>query len=147
MIIPDSKDSGQKFRTAELISLPGRGDALGKLHYWENKDLFPNGILRCFWITEVKEGQPRGSHAHYLESQVLVALAGKLKIRVEGLDQSVLEFDLDRTDQGVFVPPLNWVEVWFEKGAVLLGLSDREFSENDYIRDKGNFENLQKTYR
>ncbi|WP_051287109.1 sugar 3,4-ketoisomerase [Algoriphagus mannitolivorans] len=147
MIIPDSKDPGQHFRKAELITLPGTGDALGKLHFWENKDLFPRGILRCFWITEVKEGLPRGSHAHYLESQVLVALAGKLKVRVEGLDQSVLEFELSKANYGVYVPPMNWVDVWFEDGAVLLGLSDREFSENDYIRDKGNFESLQKNYR
>lgn len=147
MIIPNSKNLFQNFRKSELITLPEIGDAMGKLNFWENMDLFPNGIRRCFWITEVKGEKPRGSHAHYLESQVIVALAGKLKVRVEGLDQSVSVFEINQTNQGIYIPPLNWVDVWFEDRAVLLGLSDREFSENDYIRDKGNFGDLQKDYQ
>lgn len=147
MINPISKELFSYFQRAQLITLPGIGDEFGKLNFWENKELFPNGILRCFWITEVKGGKSRGSHAHYRESQVIVALAGKLKVRVEGLDQSELNFDLSTANQGVYVPPLNWVDVWFEDNAVLLGLSDREFSENDYIREKISFENLQREYR
>ena len=147
MIIPDTKDLFQNFQKAQMITLPGMGDSLGKLHFWENKELFPNGILRCFWITEVQEGISRGSHAHFMESQVLVALAGRLKVKVEGVDGSEMDFELSQASHGVFVPPMNWVEVWFEQGAVLLGMSDREFSENDYIRDKGKFEELQQEYR
>lgn len=147
MITPESEDLFQFFRKANLITLPGIGDAFGNLNFCENKELFPGGILRCFWITGVKGGNSRGSHAHFQESQVIVALAGKLTVRIEGLDQSVLNFKLTQADQGVLVPPLNWVDVWFEEEAVLLGMSDREFSEEDYIRDKVNFENLQKKYR
>jgi hypothetical protein len=39
------------------------------------------------------------------------------------------------------------VEVVCSKGAVLLGLSDREFAEEDYIRDKSYFESLKENVR
>ena len=145
MIIPNSKLRLENYKQAEIISLPGQKNSSGQLNFWENLNLFPDGIRRCFWITDVKLGELRGSHAHYLEAQVLVALTGEIQIRVEGIDQSELNFTLNRPDQGLYVPALNWVEVSFGPEAVLLGLSDREFSEEDYIRDKKQFGSLQKS--
>jgi hypothetical protein len=123
--------------------MPGGISPSGRLHYWENKALFPNGILRCFWISEVGEGETRGDHAHYKESQVLIAVAGKVRVEVETLAKETLTFDLSDPGEGVFVPPMNWVKVHFSPGAVVLGLSNREFSEEDYIRDKSHFGTLQ----
>ncbi|RIW13667.1 WxcM-like domain-containing protein [Algoriphagus lacus] len=130
-----------------LIDIPGQVRANGAVHFWENTSLFPNGVLRCFWITEVKEGETRGNHAHWKESQVIVALAGKLVVNVEGIDGGSTQFELIDPGKGILVPPLNWVEVKFSIDAVLLGLSDRAFSEEDYIRDKDYFGNLQKRKR
>lgn len=144
MIIPDLKALIQNFRPAQQVTLPGFSDDLGSLNYWENSSLFPQGIQRSFWITQVKIGETRGSHAHFLESQVLVAVAGELSIRVEGVDGSVMDWSLSSPSQGLYVPPLNWVEVRFGEGAALLGLSDRAFDESDYIRDKNEFGNIQK---
>ncbi|TDQ16479.1 WxcM-like protein [Algoriphagus boseongensis] len=143
MIIPDLKRLKQAYQRAELISVPKIGNELGQLSYWENMDLFPNGILRSFWITGVRKEEIRGKHAHYKENQVIFALNGKLWIRVEGLDSSISEFTLSSPEQGLYIPPMNWVEIQFESEACLLGLSDRAFSENDYIRDKNKFGSLQ----
>lgn len=136
--------SRSEYQPPRLITLPGHANDNGSVHFWENFQIFPQGILRCFWISGVKEGEPRGNHAHLEESQVVVAVAGKLEIKVEGLDGSCVTFELNESGTGLFIPPLNWIEIRFSGNAVLLGLGDRVFSEEDYIRDKDYFGSLQK---
>jgi hypothetical protein len=144
MIISDLNILKKHFRRAELISIPGIKDDHGQLNFMENQKYFPNGILRSFWITGVEKGEVRGSHAHYKESQVIVAVTGELSVRVEGLDLSISEYRLTKPEEGLLIPPMNWVEVSFGPKAMLLGLSDRAFSEADYIRNKNEFGSLQK---
>ncbi len=133
----------RNFAPARLISIPGQVSDLGQLHFWEDSTVFHQGICRCFWITQVSPGEFRGKHAHWEEAQVLVCLSGISRVSVEGLDGRLDEFLLDSPGKGLFVPPLNWVKVSFEPSSVLLGLSDRAFSEQDYIRDFQVFRSLQ----
>lgn len=129
------------------IDIPGVVSQHGSVHFWEDKSLFQNGIHRCFWITGVGEGDSRGHHAHWQECQVLVAVTGSIEVKVLSVDGKVHQFTLLKPSEGIYVPPLNWVEVVCAKGAVILGLSDREFSEDDYIRDKPYFERLRANVR
>lgn len=138
-----SNQNLSKFDSARLISIPGVINDSGELHFWENESLFPNGICRCFWITNVARGVFRGEHAHWQESQVLVNLAGSAQIEVEGINGKTREFRLESPSQGLYIPPLNWVRVSFNPQSVLLGLADRSFSEEDYIRDLQIFRSLQ----
>lgn len=125
------------------IRLPGESTPTGELHFWENEKLFPQGIKRCFWISKVKEGETRGNHAHWKESQVLVAMSGSLMIEVENIKGEKWDFLLSGSGNGLFIPPMNWVVVRFSPDAVLLGLSDLAFSEEDYIRDRSYFGSLE----
>jgi hypothetical protein len=127
-----------------LIKIPGQFSESGDLRFWENEQLFPSGIKRCFWISKVKKGETRGNHAHYQESQVIVCLHGVLKIMVTTMDGEVLYFTLESSSIGLYVPPLNWMSVSFSEDAILLGLCDKVFSEGDYIRDKEDFDNYKK---
>jgi len=127
-----------------LINLPGQSSESGDLRFWDNAELFPTGIQRCFWISKVKKGETRGNHAHHQESQVIVSLFGILKITVTTLNGDLLYFNLDSPSKGLFVPPLNWLSVSFSTDAILLGLCDKAFSEGDYIRDKEDFDNYKK---
>ncbi|SEG07586.1 sugar 3,4-ketoisomerase [Algoriphagus boritolerans] len=131
------------YRAPRLIEIPGHIKENGSVHFWENRELFPQGVLRCFWISGVREGESRGNHAHREESQVIVAVAGKIEIKVDGFGGNVFHFELDKPNVGLFVPPLNWISIQFSSGAVLLGLGDRVFSEKDYIRDRDYFGTLQ----
>ena len=139
-------EESKTLQSPYLIQLSGESNANGALHFWENHDLFSKGIQRCFWITKVAENETRGNHAHWQESQVLVALAGKLQLEVLSAAGSLFSFDLTSASQGLVVPALHWVVVRFSAEAVLLGMSDRPFSEEDYIRDKSYFETLKKRY-
>jgi hypothetical protein len=140
-VVVNNKDF--QYHPPQLIEIPGNSTENGSVHFWENVRLFPQGILRCFWISGVKESESRGNHAHWQESQVLVALAGKLHVKVTGTAGTESVFVLEEPCKGLLVPPLNWVEIHFSVDAVLLGLGDRVFSENDYIRDKKYFGSIQ----
>lgn len=131
------------YQAPRLIEIPGHINESGSVHFWENMELFPQGVLRCFWISGVREGESRGNHAHREESQVIVAVAGKIEIKVDGFGGNVFHFELGKPNVGLFVPPLNWISIQFSSGSVLLGLGDRVFSENDYIRDRDYFGTLQ----
>lgn len=132
-----------EYHPPQLIEIPGHIKESGAVHFWENDRIFPNGILRCFWILGVKERESRGNHAHFQETQVIVALVGKLHIKVTGIRGNESVFVLEEPNKGLLIPPLNWVEIHFSVDAVLLGLGDRFFSEEDYIRDKKYFGSLQ----
>ncbi len=132
-----------EYQTPRYIEIPGNINDSGSVHFWENPLLFPKGILRCFWISGVKSGESRGNHAHWEESQVIVAVSGRLEISVDGVEGSKAVFTLEGPGSGLFVPPLNWVSIRFSSDAVLLGLADRAFSEKDFIRDKDYFGSLQ----
>jgi hypothetical protein len=124
------------------ITISGIVGSHGAVHFWEDKTIFPQGIHRCFWITGVDQGGSRGNHAHWKESQVIVAVSGTVEVKVWSVDGAAHLLLLNSPAEGVFIPPLNWVEVKFTSEAVVLGLSDLEFSEEDYIRDKSYFERL-----
>lgn len=124
------------------IEIPGVISHHGSVHFWEDKSLFQHGIHRCFWITGVEEGDVRGTHAHWQECQVLVILSGTAKVNIISVDGKTHMFSLGKPSEAIYIPALNWVEVVCGKDAVVLGLSDREFSEEDYIRDKVHFERL-----
>jgi hypothetical protein len=143
MASTELKNRKAEYQAPSQIEIPGHVNDSGSVHFWENFQLFPHGVLRCFWISGVKEGESRGNHAHWQESQVVVAITGKLEIKVSGIDGNTTVFILGKPGVGLFVPPLNWIEIHFSADAVLLGLGDRAFSEEDYIRDKNYFESLQ----
>lgn len=127
-----------------IIDLPGHSSESGELSFWDNAELFPSGIQRCFWISKVKKGETRGDHAHYRESQVIVSLVGVLSVKATTLEGEDLYFTLDSSSKGLYVPPLNWISITFSEDSILLGLCDQAFSEEDYIRDKKDFDNYNK---
>lgn len=134
-------------KSPEMIELPGNISESGELRFWDNEALFPKGIQRCFWISKVKPGETRGNHAHLKESQVIVAISGELQVEVTDIEGSVMNFTLNSSSKGLFVPPLHWISVCFGKEAILLALCDRKYSEEDYIRDKKDFDNYTKANR
>jgi len=132
----------QKTSQPRWIDFDGEKGQAGELYYWEKQDLFPNGIQRCFWVHSVPEGVSRGNHAHREETQVLVALAGEIRAKTTDTLGVTQVFKLNHPSRGLLIPPLHWVETDFSSDAVLLALSDREFSEADYIRDLKEFAKL-----
>jgi hypothetical protein len=130
----------------EWIFLEPKKSESGQLHFMEEQTGIPFPIKRLFWLDRIAEGATRGIHAHRDEMQVLVCLSGRVTACLEDLAGEKFLFELDSPSKALFVPPLIWTEFTFGHGAVLLGISDRLFSEKDYIRKRSDFEYLQKEF-
>lgn len=131
-----------KHMTPYLFSVDGGISDTGELRYWENNELFPKGIQRCFWVFDVDSRKSRGNHAHKTENQVIVAMHGVIFVKIVNLLGDEFEFKLSRPSEALFIPPLHWITTVFDSEAVLLGMTNEVFSEADYIRDREQFDSL-----
>jgi dTDP-4-dehydrorhamnose 3,5-epimerase-like enzyme len=136
----------QKRGKPEIIILNGLKSSSGLLTFIDEPEDFPIQIKRTFWITGVPEAGLRGVHAHLEETQVLVCLQGRLNIFLEDLEGEKFQFELKEPNQALVLPAMVWSEVTFFDNAILLVLSNKYFSEKDYIRKKQDFERLQQEY-
>lgn len=136
----------QKRIRPEIILLNEVESDSGLLTFLNKPEDLPIQIKRTFWISRVPEGGFRGVHAHLEETQVLVCLQGRLNIFLEDLEGEKFEFELTKSNQALVLPALVWSEVAFHDAAILLVLSNKYFSEKDYVRKKQDFERLQQEY-
>lgn len=104
----------------------------------------PFDIKRVFYLTGISNACTRGEHAHRTSRQLLVALRGNIHIRLEDSMGQIYEFDLDKDDQALYIPPVYWGRITFEKGTIGLALASDNFSEEDYIRDYQEFKSYEK---
>ena len=94
----------------------------------------PFPVRRVYYLDQAPDGAMRGDHAHLALFQLLVAVEGKLEVRLNDghASRSVV---LDRPDLGLVIVPGVWKElVGFSPDALCLVLASELFSEADYIR-------------
>jgi UDP-2-acetamido-3-amino-2,3-dideoxy-glucuronate N-acetyltransferase len=100
----------------------------------DGKPLLPFGPKRFFYIYQVPEGARRGQHALRTDEELIIAIAGSFKIRVDDGDSS-LELLLDRPDRGLYVPPMIWHELHsFSLDAVCAVLASAPYNADGYLR-------------
>lgn len=106
------------------------------------KDI-PFEIKRIYYIYDVLNGVERGFHSHRDLEQILIALGGKIKIRVKTpFEEEIVE--LNDPGKGLYIGPYIWREMFdFDEKATLLVLASHEYDESDYIR---NYEEYEKEY-
>ena len=90
-------------------------------------------VKRVFWTYDVPENITRGKHAHRCTHELLVAVTGTVRVVVETARGKEEEFILDSPQIGLHVPPLNWIELHFDNGAVMLGISSGDYNRAEYI--------------
>ncbi len=123
----------------EIIDVPTVTDPLGSLGVVERDVPFPFPIKRVYFIYDVPSDAVRGSHAHKELSQLIVAVAGTLRVQLDnGTEQS--EWTLDSPSRGLKVPPGYWRTLsHFTEGAAALVFASEEYTPSDYIRDYDEF--------
>ncbi|UJP63306.1 sugar 3,4-ketoisomerase [Mongoliitalea daihaiensis] len=129
-----------------LLDLPSKQSTDGWITFAELGALIQMPIKRIFWIKDVPKGAKRGVHAHTNENQLLVCLAGSVHVSMELLDGTHTLYCLNSADQALYLPAFAWSELTFQADAVLLVLSDQVFDEDNYIREKSKFKELQQNY-
>jgi len=116
------------------MEIPSVTDPRGTLSVIEGRPFFPFDPKRFFYIYGVPEGGQRGCHALRTSEELIIALAGSFKIVVRDGDSAV-EFQLDRPDQALYVPPLIWHELGdFAPGSVCGVLASARYDSRGYLR-------------
>lgn len=121
------------------IFLPVIHDVRGDLTSIEGSEHIPFKIARVYYIYNVPTGSERGGHAHVELEQVIFALSGSFRLKVDD-GNSKTEYWLSHPSKGIYLNKLTWREIdRFSQGAVCMVLASKPYDEEDYIRDQTEF--------
>jgi dTDP-4-dehydrorhamnose 3,5-epimerase-like enzyme len=125
-----------------ILNLPIVHDERGNLTAVESGRDIPFEFNRVYYLYDVPGGSARGGHAHRNLHQLIIAMSGSFDIILDdgGSRQS---FHLNRSYHGLYVCPMIWREINnFSSGSVCMVLASDFYSEEDYIRNKLDFDQL-----
>jgi len=116
-----------------LISFPKiGGSSLGYISIAEKNNL-PFLPQRIYWTYYTPDSVERGGHAHLELEQILIAVSGKIEIKIETLDHHIYDFVLDSPNIGVYIPKLSWRTMKYTHNAVQICIASHVYDEKDYI--------------
>lgn len=117
-------------------------DARGNLSFLENYNQIPFDIKRVEYFYDIPGGEALKGYACKHQQEVIIALSGSVDVIVEdGLGRDCIT--LNRSYFGLFLPSNVWRQVKnFSTNSIVLFVSDRFYSEEDYVRDLNDFINL-----
>ncbi|MDF9787841.1 sugar 3,4-ketoisomerase [Polynucleobacter sphagniphilus] len=97
---------------------------------------------RYFIIYQVPLVDIRGEHAHKECHQFLLCLRGSVvAVADDGVQRE--EFQLNRPDCGLYMPPMTWgTQYKYSPDALLLVFASHLYDSSDYIRDYAEFISL-----
>lgn len=121
------------------IELPQIHDPRGDLTFVEGGNHLPFDIARVYYLYNVPVDAERGGHAHKELQQVVFALSGSFRMKVDdGTNRS--EYWLRDPRKGLHISRLVWREMdCFSQGAVCMVLASHRYDEADYYRDYDQF--------
>lgn len=126
----------------QIIDLPKILDERGNLSFFEHPNQLPFEIKRTYWIYDVPGGEIRGSHAFKQQQEFIIALSGSFDVVLHDGDNEE-KFSLNRSYYGLHIPKMLWRRLEnFSTNALALIVSDKNYNEQDYIRDFEDFKNL-----
>lgn len=128
-----------KVKGVAFQRLPQYEDMRGMLSAGEFGRDLPFIPKRYFVVFDVPSAEVRGEHAHRQCHQFLVCVSGSMSVVVDDGSHRE-EYNLDRPDAGLLVPPLVWATQYrFSPDAVLLVFASENYEAADYIRDYDEF--------
>ena len=124
-----------------IVRLNSHSDARGRLIAAETTAL-PFDPKRLFLVDSVSSGAARGGHAHRSCHQLLVVVAGQMKVVVDdGRCARVVVMDTPQV--GWYLPPMIWsMQFGHTNGAALLVMASHPYDRNDYVSDYAELVNL-----
>ncbi len=119
---------------ARVLDLPSFRDMRGSLAVAEIGEGLPFVPRRVFVVYDVPGVRVRGQHAHRVCQELLVCVAGSLRVMLDdGASRAVI--DLSSPGRAVYVPPMVWlVHYHYSSDAVLVVAASHEYDDKDYIR-------------
>ncbi|KAF0114391.1 FdtA/QdtA family cupin domain-containing protein [Tabrizicola sp.] len=125
--------------TVTEIQLPQIHDPRGDLTFVEGGIHIPFQIARAYYLYNVPVDSNRGGHAHRELEQVVFALSGSFRMKIDdGSARS--EYWLRDPRRGLYLSKLIWREMdSFSQGAVCMVLASHRYDESDYLRNYDDF--------
>jgi len=122
-----------------LHRLPHVPDIRGSLTVGEFDRSIPFAAKRYFLVFDVPSVETRGEHAHRECHQFLICVRGSCAVVADdGTNRQ--EFQLDRPDVGIHLPPMVWgIQYKYSADAVLLVFASHYYDSADYIRIYADF--------
>lgn len=123
------------------IQLPQVHDPRGDLTFIEGGNHIPFDIRRVYYLYNVPVDSERGGHAHRELEQIVFALSGSFRMKIDdGSTKS--EYWLRDPRKGLYISRMVWREMdAFSQGAVCMVLASHRYDEADYFREYGDFLN------
>jgi WxcM-like, C-terminal len=122
-----------------IIDLPQIHDPRGDLTFVEGGRHIPFDIARVYYLYNVPVDAERGGHAHRQLEQVIFALSGSFRIRIDD-GHSTSQHWLRDPRKGLYVNRMIWREMDnFSQGAVCMVLASHRYDESDYFRKYADF--------
>jgi len=120
-------------RRCRILELPKMTDPRGNLSFVEQGRHVPFQIRRVFYLYDVPSGEKRAGHALRRCEQFIVAMSGSFDIVVDYGNERQ-RFQLNRSDCGLYVPPMVWREIEnFSTNSVCLVLASEFYDIADYV--------------
>lgn len=124
---------------SKIIDLPQVHDARGDLSFVEGGTHIPFSIARVYYIYNVPVDSERGGHAHRDLEQVIFALSGSFRVKLDD-GHSKSEVWLRDPRKGLYISRMIWREMdCFSQGAVCMVLASHKYDEADYFREYDEF--------
>lgn len=111
----------------------------GYISVAEEKRNIPFEIKRTYWTYYTPQNVSRGGHANIEKELVLIAVAGIIHVNIELQNGIKRSFNLNKPNQGLYLPKLCWHTMQYSHNAVQLVLASNHYSAADYIRDYSQF--------
>ena len=129
----------QERQHVRLIPIPSFTDERGSLAVVDWPESLPFAPRRFYYIYDAVPGARRAGHAHWQESEVILAVSGGVTVVTdEGAVR--VEHRLDRPDLGLLIPPGVWHELHgFAPGTVCAVFASGHYDAEDYCRDYSEF--------
>ena len=125
--------------SVRLIEFPMVHDARGDLTFIEGGRHVPFSIARVYYLYNVPVDAERGGHAHKAVQQVLFALSGSFRVRIDDGHERTDHWLRDPR-RGLYIDPLIWREMdSFSQGAVCMVLASMPYDKAGYVRDYDEF--------
>lgn len=124
---------------ARMLDLPQIHDPRGDLTFIEGGAHVPFDIARVYYLYNVPVDAERGGHAHKELEQIVFALSGSFRMKIDDGTKKT-EYWLRDPRKGLYISRMVWREMdAFSQGAVCMVLASHRYDEADYYRNYSSF--------